>query len=277
MKKILPWIQATRPKTLIISIGPPIIGTILSPIFDFWIFFYTFLTALSIQITSHFASDYFDHLKNADTPSRPGFVKVLQSGAIKITAMKKAIIISSLLTILLGTYIVAIGGPLIALFLGASITLALLYNGGPYPISYLGLSDLFAFTFYGPIPVASAYYLQSGAFSLYAFLAGIAPGAYAASILMINNLRDVEKDRSAGKKTFPVRFGVPAGKTLYAITTMAALITPLCIGKILPFLLSVPAFFLMRAVLTNKDNHLYDPFFKKTALLHAAHTLLFCF
>ncbi len=276
MKIVLPWVQAARPKTLMISMGPPLIGTALAPVFDFWIFFYTLLTAIGIQVTSHFASDYFDHLKGADQSSRKGFVKVLQSGLVQVEAMKRAIVIAAVSTTLLGTYIVWVGGPIIALCLAVSMALAILYNGGPYPLSYLGLSDLFAFAFYGPIPTASAYYLQTQTFSFEALVAGISPGAYAASIMMINNLRDVEEDRSVYKRTFPVRFGVRSGKILYIVTMMIAPIASLYAHKFLPLLLIVPAFVLMRAVLANKDPYAYDPFFKKTALLHAAHTLLFC-
>lgn len=276
MNKLLVWLQATRPKTLFISAAPAVIGSTLSPHFDFWIFFYTLLTALGIQITSHFASDYFDHLNGADTSSRKGFVKVLQVGLVKVESMKRAVICSALATTIVGSYIVWIGGPIIATFLVLGIALGILYNGGPYPISYLGISEFIAFAFYGPVAVMGAYYLQTGSVTFDVFLAGVTPGAYAASIMMINNLRDVEEDRSVDKKTFPVRFGRNAGKAVYVITMLVALTMPLLLNKYLPLLLVLPAFLLVRAVLTIKEHQPYDSLFKKTTLMLVAHTVLFC-
>ena len=271
-----PWIIAIRPKTLPISICPVILGSCLAPTFHFWIFFYTLLTTIGIQVTSHFANDYFDFIKGSESPERKGPVKVLQAGLVKVDAMRRATITCALATALLGGYLVFYGGMPIALLLVLSIALAILYTGGPYPLCYLGISDLFAFVFYGPIAVAGTYYLHAHAFSGAALIAGIAPGAYSASILMLVNLRDIEEDRVAGKKTIPVRFGALFGKALYLAALTAALTTSLLLGKFLPLILIIPAAILMRNVIINKDPYAYNPFFKTTTLLLAAHTLLFC-
>ncbi|MES2344761.1 MAG: 1,4-dihydroxy-2-naphthoate octaprenyltransferase [Chlamydiota bacterium] len=268
------FIIATRPKTLFISICPVIIGTSLAPIFQFWPFFYTLLTALGIQITSHYASDYFDFAK--DKESKKSFVKVLDAGILELNAMKWATIISALSTALLGTYLVWMGGPVIATCLALSLSLALLYNGGPYPLTYLGVGDFFAFAFYGPIATSGTYYLQTHAFSLDSLIAGISPGAIAACILMLNNLRDREEDKAVNKNTLAVRFGERFGKVSYLITMIAACSAPLLLHKFLPLLLFVPAFFLIRSVLQNKDSHGYHALLKQTSFLLIACTLLFC-
>lgn len=270
------WIIAARPQTFIISISPVVIGTVLSPVFHFWTFLLTLLTASGIQITSHFASDYFDHLTGSDSNAGKSFTKVVSKGLISLETMKKATILSLTLTALLGIYLVWIGGTSTAWTLAIALVMAICYSGGPYPLGYLGVSDLFAFTFYGPVAVVGTYYLQTGHYSPAALIAGISPGAIAATILMINNLRDVEEDRQVGKKTLVVRFGTRFGKRLYLFTLLAALIAPLFLGKFWPLLNLVPAYFLARDVLFNRDPYAYNVLFKKSGLLLAAHTLLFC-
>ncbi len=274
MSPLRAFIIASRPKTLFISICPVIIGTSLAPVFHFWPFFYTLLTTLGIQITSHYASDYFDFVKGKE--SKKGFVKVLDAGILEVGAMKWATILATLSTALLGSYLVWLGGPIFGASLIIALALALLYNGGPCPITYLGIGDILAFAFYGPIAVAGTYYLQTQTFSFDALIAGISPGAIAASILMLNNLRDIEEDRAVNKNTLPVRFGERFGKITYLITMTAACSAPLFLHKFFPLLLFIPVFFLARSVLQNKDPHGYHSLLKQTSLMLIACTLLFC-
>jgi 1,4-dihydroxy-2-naphthoate octaprenyltransferase len=270
------WIIASRPQTFIISVSPVVVGTILSPVFHFWTFLLTLLTALGIQITSHFASDYFDHLTGSDSNSGKSFTKVISRGFLSLQAMKRATILSLTFTALFGMYPVWIGGTSIAWTLSVALAMAVCYSGGPYPLGYLGISDLFAFAFYGPVAVIGTYYLQTGHYSSAALIAGVSPGGLAATILMINNLRDVEEDRQVGKKTLVVRFGTKFGKVLYLLTLLAALLAPLFLGKLWPLLNLIPAFFLARSVFSNTNPYGYNALFKKSGLLLAAHTLLFC-
>lgn len=273
MNSLTAFIQAARPKVFILSISPVIFGTALVPEFHLLPFLYILLTAMGIQITSHYASDYFDFIKGKE--SKKGFVKVLEMGLVKAESMKRAIIFSALATTLIGSYLVWIGGPVIGICLAVSVALALLYNGGPYPLTRLGISDLIAFIFYGPLAVAGSYYLQTSSFSRDAVIAGMIPGAIAASVLMLNNLRDVEEDHAANKNTFPVRFGIPFGKGLYAVTMTVPFLSSFYLHKFFPLFLVFPAFYLVASVIKMKDSYGYHTLFKQTNFYLFAYTLLF--
>lgn len=284
MHAIQVWTTAIRPKTLIASISPVLIATTLAikiGNFDWLIFLCTLCTALGIQITTNLANDYFDSLKGADTCQRKGFMRVTQAGLVSHKTMRQAVIISMLLTLLSGIYLIVIGKAMIACLLLVSLCLSVLYTTGPYPLAYLGLGDLFVCIFFGPVAVSGAYYLQIGSLSLEAILAGIAPGAISTAILTVNNTRDIEEDLLANKKTLPVRFGKSFGQWEYLFCLLVAFGSlfffydshPLALCTILCLL---PAGMLVKTMFTYKNPTELNLLLIKTGQLLCLFTAFFC-
>ena len=207
----LAWILSVRLKPLIVGVGPVFIGICLS--FSGWNTFNSLLNGailfcvLCIQTATHFFNDALDFIKGADSPSRKGPKRAVQEGLIIPSELFKAGFFCLALAALAGVYLVWQGGWPV-LFIGvASLILAYLYTGGPYPLSYTGLADFFVLLFFGLIPVATVFYLNTGYWSLSSFVAGFQCGLLALSLLLVNNLRDETEDWLAGKKTLVVRFG----------------------------------------------------------------------
>ena len=226
------WIQATRPKTFIISIGPVLLGTAVAIHycqFTLSTFLCTLLAALFIQIGSHFANDYFDFLKGADTSLRIGPLKALTLGVISLKQMQMAMLLSFLLASLFTIPLILVGGKVIAFTLALSIFLAILYTATPFALAYTGFADITVFFMYGPIPVFLTTYLLTGFYSKFAFLIGLAPGAIATAVLTVANMRDIESDRLAGKMTLPARFGETFAKFEYSIMLLFASLVPLLV------------------------------------------------
>jgi 1,4-dihydroxy-2-naphthoate octaprenyltransferase len=278
------WIQAARPKTLSAAICPVLIGSVLAYSENCWsliTFLFTLLTALAIQIGTNFANDYFDFRKGADTAARKGPQRIMQAGLVTTSQMKRAIFAIFFLAALLGIYLIIQGGVLFAFLLGLAIALGILYTAGPFSLAYLGLGDLFVLVFFGPVATLGTYLLQTQKFSLDAALVGLGPGALSWAILLMNNLRDVEEDRIAGKKTLCVRGGLKLGKSLYLFCVLCAFLLPLIWIQEHPFvllasLISLMAFPLARQTLKNSDPEVFASLFVKTALLLPIYTLLFC-
>lgn len=279
MHSLSVWIQAARPKTLVLSVSPAVIGSVLAfktHAFNPWTFLFTLLTALGIQIGTNMANDYFDFLKGADTSSRKGPTRVMQAGLVSVPNMKKALLLVFGTTALCGTYLIWQGGLIIALLVAISLLLAIVYTGGPFPLAYLGLAELFVFPFFGPIAVAGAYFLQTGSVTLEVIIAGIVPGAISCAVVMMNNLRDIEEDRAAKKITLIVRFGKRFGQCEYLFFILLAAGASLYISPI-NTLIFLPAIPLIREVFTHKNPVLLIPVLEKTAQLLLGYTVIFCF
>lgn len=209
------WIEGARPKTLIASISPVLLGTVIAldrQTFSFSIFFSSLMFALCVQIGTNFANDYLDFLKGADTKERKGPRRLVQSGQVNVQAMRAATLALFTLAGLIGLYLLYVGGWQIGVLALLAILFGYLYTGGPYPLGYVGLGDLCVLIFFGPVATAGVTYLQTGALSFIAIIAGLAPGLLSTAILAMNNLRDIEQDKAVNKKTLPVRFGVCFGK-----------------------------------------------------------------
>jgi len=204
------WLLASRPKTLFAAISPVLIGSSMAFADNgfHWISaLAALLGALAIQIGTNFANDYYDFVKGADTCKRSGPTRATQAGLVTAEQMKKTFIMIFLLAFLIGGYLVWRGGWPIVLIGILAVASGILYTGGPYPLGYLGLGDVFVFIFFGPVAVAGTYFVQTGEVTFPVLLAGVGPGLIAVAILTVNNLRDMETDREAGKKTLAVRFG----------------------------------------------------------------------
>ena len=175
------------------------------------------LGAILIQIGTNFYNDYADFLKGADTSDRKGPMRATQAGLVKPESMKRATIAVFALAVASGLYLIWRGG-LPVLMIGVfSILFGILYTAGRYSLAYLGIADLFVLVFFGPVAVGGTYYVQALAIESVVLVAGFAPGLLAVAILLVNNIRDIDEDRAAGKKTLIVRMGRRFGVVAYCL------------------------------------------------------------
>ena len=202
------WLLAARPKTLSAAIVPVLMGSALAPRIVWWVFACTLGGALLIQIATNFINDALDFKRGADTGERLGPLRMTQAGLLSANAVLRGAWICLFLAALCGIPLIVRGGwPLLAIGL-ASILMAYAYTGGPFPLAYHGLGELFVLIFFGFIAVGGTFYVQTLAFDHRALLAGFAAGSLATVLIVINNLRDIEGDQRSGKKTLAARFGV---------------------------------------------------------------------
>ena len=225
------WLLAIRPRTLPAAAAGVITGSALAWRDGFFRLDATLaclLTALLLQIGSNLANDVFDFERGTDTPERLGPVRVTQAGLLTPSQVKVGMAVVFGLAALFGLYLAWLGGWPIILIGLAAILCAIAYTGGPFPLGYYGLGDLFVFLFFGLASVAGTYYVQAGFVSAAAWWMTIPPGLIITAILVVNNLRDLENDRKAGKRTLAVILGEQATKAQYLICMIAAyLVLPL--------------------------------------------------
>lgn len=221
--------MAARPKTLVAAAAPVLIGTGLA---SFQGFFQplpalmALVGALLIQIVTNLANDYYDFVRGADTAERVGPVRVTQAGLLTPAAVRRAIVVVMVAAVLVGSYLVWVGGWPI-LWVGVlSLVCAVAYTGGPFPLAYLGLGDLFVFVFFGLVAVAGTYWVQARALPPDVLLAGVGVGALSTAILVVNNLRDLATDTRAGKRTLAVRIGRFATAVQYTILLVVGVAAP---------------------------------------------------
>jgi 1,4-dihydroxy-2-naphthoate octaprenyltransferase len=204
------WLLAIRPKTLGAAIAPVMIGTALAAgdgAFHLNAALAALLGAVLIQIGTNFANDYYDFQKGADTAERLGPQRVTQSGLLPPAAVKQLFLIVFGLAALCGVYLVARAGfPIVVIGL-LSVACGIGYTGGPYPLAYNGLGDIFVLIFFGPVAAGGTYFVQALEWSSLALAAGLVPGLTATALIAVNNLRDAPTDAKVDKKTLAVRFG----------------------------------------------------------------------
>lgn len=204
------WLLAARPKTLWASISPILIGIAMAYAAgkgELLPALAALLAGVLLQVAANLSNDYIDYVKGIDKADRLGPMRVTQAGLVSPGAMKAATAIVLMLAFLLGVYLVYRGGWPIVIIGLSSILFAVLYTAGPYPLGYHGWGDLFAFVFFGPVATAGTYYVQALSVPNEVIIAGCAPGLFSVAILTVNNLRDIESDTRAGRKTLAVRFG----------------------------------------------------------------------
>ena len=248
MVRVQVWWLASRPKTLWASVSPVIIGSAMAFEDGLWhgpSALVALVVAVLIQIGTNFANDYFDFLKGADTSERVGPLRATQAGLVKPETMRRAFILVFGLAILFGLFLVWRGGWL-AFWTGLICILAgLLYTATPFATAYTGFADLFVLVFFGPVAVAGTYYVQGLNLDVSVLIAGLAPGLISTAILVVNNLRDMEQDRTAGKYTLAVRFGKRFSQLEYLILLILAACIP-----ILLYIYAGTHFFALSAILT---------------------------
>ncbi len=219
------WFMAARPKTLPAGVAPVLMGAAMAygdHGFHARAAACALIGALLIQIGTNLANDYFDHIKGTDTEERLGPTRATQAGWVTPRAMFVAALAVFLAACVPGLYLVLRGGwPLVAIGL-VSICCGILYTGGPMPLGYVGLGDLFVLVFFGPVAVGGTYYVQTLVWSTASLWAGVAAGLFSVAILTVNNLRDIEQDRAGNKRTLPVRFGRTFARCEYFLSLAAA-------------------------------------------------------
>lgn len=228
-EKIKIWIEAARPKTLVAAFVPVLVGAAIAMndgVINWTATSVALLCAFLIQIGTNFANDYFDFIKGADTEDRIGFERATSAGLIEPKTMLLATIISMGLAFILGLYLVWVGGIVVLIIGLLSLIFGILYTGGPFPLGYNGLGDVFVFLFFGIVAVMTTYYVNALEWSLDTFWASLAIGALCTNILVINNLRDIEQDSKAGKKTLGVLFGDIVLKIEYTLMLLLAFAIP---------------------------------------------------
>ena len=182
--------------------------------------------AILIQIGTNFANDYYDFVRGGDTPDRVGPVRVTQAGLIPARHVWWGMVAVLAAAASVGVYLVIVGGwPIVWIGL-ASLLCAVAYTGGPYPLAYHGLGDPFVFVFFGLIAVGGTYWVQALALPGEVLVAGAGMGALSTAILVTNNLRDLETDTSAGKRTLAVRLGRSGSRVEYAILMAVGFTVP---------------------------------------------------
>lgn len=226
------WIEAARPKTLPAAIIPVMVGTALAAAHrsaDLGKATICLLFALLVQIGTNFANDYFDFVKGADTAGRVGPRRAVAAGLIAPKTMLLATGLVLGVAFAVGLLLVREGGWLLLPIGVGSILCALAYTGGPFPLGYRGLGDVFVFLFFGLVAVDTTFYVQTGGLAPDATACAAAIGLLAANILVVNNYRDAETDALAGKKTLVVRFGRKFALWQYALSHVVALLCPLAL------------------------------------------------
>jgi 1,4-dihydroxy-2-naphthoate octaprenyltransferase len=224
------WLAASRPRTLPAAVAPVLVGSALAwrdGVFSAGAAGLCLAFALLVQIGTNFANDYYDFVKGADTAARVGPQRAVAAGLVSPPTMKRVMWLTFLAAFLVGLGLLVWGGPWLLAVGVASIVCGAAYTGGPWPLGYLGLGDLFVFFFFGLVAVCTTYYVQAGAITSEAVWASVGIGALAANILVVNNYRDVETDAVAGKRTLVVRFGRGFARAQFVGSLAVALVVPL--------------------------------------------------
>src|SRR6059058_135955 len=221
------WLMAARPRTLPAAIAPVLVGTAaavqwLGHLPRWGAFFAALVGSIFIQIGTNLANDYSDAKRGADTADRLGPVRVTSSGLVAPKRVLVATWIAFGVAVAAGIYLTILAGIVILIVGAASILAGVLYTGGPRPYGYAGLGELFVFLFFGVVAVTGSYYVQIQELPWVAFALAVPVGLIASAILVVNNVRDLETDRRAGKRTLAVRLGRRRTRRLYATMLAAA-------------------------------------------------------
>ena len=277
------WVVAARPRTLPLAASSICMGSFLAYFhgrFDWMIFFLTLITTFLLQILSNLANDYGDHKHGADHHGRVGPARMVQSGTISPNAMKNAVVGLGVITLIIGVWLIirSVGFNsmpfYIFLVLGVlSIGAAINYTSGKRPYGYQGFGDLSVLLFFGLIAVFGSYFLQTTSLKWANLLPALSCGLFATAVLNINNIRDIESDRKAGKLSIPVRLG----KTLAVRYHWALLIAGVSCSIIFVllyyfspwqwlFLITIPMLFANGKAVQSRTGANLDPYLKQMAI-----------
>jgi 1,4-dihydroxy-2-naphthoate octaprenyltransferase len=295
------WLIAARPQTLPAGSAPVIVGAGIAAhdgVFAPVPWLAALVGALLIQIGTNFANDYYDAVKGADTDEREGFTRVTAGGLIPAEQVKYAMAGTYGLAVLVGIYLVAIGGLPILVVGVTSIFAGILYTGGPYPYGYRGLGDLFVFVYFGVVAVTGTYYVQAvaeagtglfpmgipaGTVTAAAVVASLPAAGLSTAILVVNNVRDRETDQKAGKRTLAVLLGYRFSRAEFVALVGMAYVVPVVFALDSRFglpalapLLSLPlAASVTKTVLERTDGEALNAALERVGQTLFVHSLLF--
>ena len=279
------WLTAARPATLPAAVAPVLVGTAVAAAddeFRLLVFAATLSAALLIQIGANLANDLFDFERGADTADRLGPPRVTQSGLISPQRVRLGTIVIFGIAMAIGLYLVYVGGWPILVIGALSIVAGVVYTGGPWPLGYHGLGDAMVFVFFGMVAVVGTYYLQAETVSGAVVVAAVPVGLLVTAILVVNNLRDIETDRRAGKLTLAVRLGEWATRLQYTLLVLgpyvcavALLLVDVGPWALLSWLTLPIALLLSRTVLLGARGRELNAVLRQTAQLHFAFGALF--
>ena len=241
------------------------------------------LGALLIQIGTNLSNDYFDFVKGADTEERLGPARATQAGWIRPEIILRSSLLVFGAAVIIGIFLVLRGGWPIVLIGIASVICGILYTGGPYPLAYLGLGEIFVVIFFGPVATLGTYYVQALEFSKEVFIAGLAPGLISTALIAVNNLRDIPTDIKARKRTLAVRFGYRFARIEYTLCILGGLFIPLFLVvmlkdhwfSLIASFAVIPAFFPIRDVVSGISGEMLNDTLAKTGKVLLIFSILF--
>jgi 1,4-dihydroxy-2-naphthoate polyprenyltransferase len=275
------WLMAARIRTLPASVAPVLVGTALAGfhhVFHPLRFLAALVGAMFIQVGTNLSNDYSDARRGADAEDRLGPVRVTAGGLVPPRTVLLATYISFGVAVLVGIYLIVVAGWQLLLVGVASILAGVLYTGGPRPYGYEGLGEVFVFLFFGIVAVAGSYFVQVKHLDWEAFALAVPVGLLAAAILVVNNARDIETDRRAGKRTLAVRLGRPRTRSLFAamvylsflLAPVTWLFGPLTAWVMLPWLTLPIAARIVRLVRNHVDGPSLNQALAQTGMLQLA-------
>jgi 1,4-dihydroxy-2-naphthoate octaprenyltransferase len=279
------WLVAARPRTLPAAVAPVLVGTALAAsegTFKPLRFACALIGSIFIQVGTNLANDYSDARRGADTEDRLGPVRVTAGGLMPPRQVLVGTYVAFGIAVAAGAYLIAVAGWELLLVGVASIAAGVLYTGGPKPYGYEGLGELFVFLFFGVVAVVGSYFVQVEELTWEAFALSVPVGLLASAILVVNNVRDVDTDRRAGKRTLAVKLGRDRARRLFAAMVVLAFAAPVAIWAagglsawILLALLSAPlAVPLLRTVFERTDGASLNRALGATGQLLALFSLL---
>ncbi len=278
------WLLASRPKTLPAAVAPVLVGTALAgseDVFRPLAFAAALIGSVFIQIGTNLSNDYSDARRGADTEERLGPVRVTAGGLVPPRKVLVATWLAFGIAVAAGAYLIALVGWELLAIGAASILAGVLYTGGPRPYGYEGLGEVFVFLFFGVVAVAGSYYVQTEDLEPLALSLAVPVGLLSAGILMVNNIRDLDTDRRAGKRTLAVRLGRPRAVAIFGGTLWLAFgwMVGVAIAESEPWLVLpwlavplVPA--LQRTVATRTDGPSLNAALARCGMLLALFSLL---
>jgi 1,4-dihydroxy-2-naphthoate polyprenyltransferase len=279
--------MAARPRTLPAAIAPVLVGTSLAIRYGTFhpvAFIAALLGAILIQIGTNLSNDYSDARRGADTDERIGPVRVTAGGLVPPRQVLVATYLTFGAAVLCGAYLIAVAGWALLAVGAASILAGVLYTGGPRPYGYEGLGEVFVFLFFGLVAVTGSYFVQRRGLPWEAFVLAVPVGLLISAILVVNNARDIDTDRRAGKRTLAVRLGRERTRVLFAAMVAVAFVTswlPWFAGALSPWLFVTAAALplaagVVQTVRTHADGPSLNQALARTAKLALVFCLLLC-
>jgi 1,4-dihydroxy-2-naphthoate octaprenyltransferase len=272
--------MAARLRTLPAAVAPVLVGTSLALGNGT---FHPLAGAIFIQVGTNLSNDYSDARRGADTEDRLGPVRVTAGGLVPPSQVLMATYVTFGLAVLCGVYLIVVAGPVLLAIGAASILAGIAYTGGPKPYGYEGLGEVFVFLFFGVVAVAGSYFVQVQSLPWEAFVCAVPVGLLASAILVVNNVRDLETDRRAGKRTLAVRLGRERTRDLYVAMLVGAFLTaplPWPLGSmsawlLAPWLAAPLAVKLVGVVRTRVDGPALNGALARTGALQLVFCVLF--